>query len=328
MRTTASAEQARDAELTEQRRQAHLDAIRAREALEAEDLRELAKEDVKGIDAWSDGEIKRIKLERERRIASRREQLQVRLEEHRMVIASEVEAVEAALASYRIETERFFDRLGSQTDPVEIARQAGTRPPFPALDQIGPEAAAVPAIAAYTAPVYEAPAATPPAADHEAIEPTEIADTSETIEPVAVADVPEPVEAVAPAEIVEAVEPAETAEPVVETVVAEAEQHDADSHPVAEASDVIGVMDPATSQATAESPWASGAEAIGEPASSGESVDATAQAADGISGSSDGSEEPVAVGAEARVVMPRTTGGAGSWLRWPNSSIDRSDPSR
>ena len=112
MRTTAAAEQARDAELTEQRRQAHLDSIRAREALEAEDLRELAKEDVKGIDAWSDGEIKRIKLERERRIASRREQLQVRLEEHRMVIASEVEAVEAARRAYRVETSsEFFDRL-------------------------------------------------------------------------------------------------------------------------------------------------------------------------------------------------------------------------
>ena len=83
MQATAAAEQARDAEVTEQRRKAHLDSIRAREAIEAEDLRELAKEDVKGIDAWSDGEIKRIKLERERRIASRREQLQIRLEEHR-----------------------------------------------------------------------------------------------------------------------------------------------------------------------------------------------------------------------------------------------------
>src|SRR4029077_14539823 len=37
MRTTAATQQARDAELTDQRRQSHLDAIRAREALEAED---------------------------------------------------------------------------------------------------------------------------------------------------------------------------------------------------------------------------------------------------------------------------------------------------
>ncbi len=226
MRTTAAAEQARDAELTEQRRQAHLDSIRAREALEAEDLRELAKEDVKGIDAWSDGEIKRIKLERERRIASRREQLQVRLEEHRMVIASEVEAVEAALASYRVETERFFDRLGSQTDPVEIARQAGTRPPFPALDQIGPEP--TPASSAYQAPVQDGTRSHVRAGcDRRASKrsrPRSTVATTEPIEPAATdeaaattaapeeSDVPETVEAVAPVEAVEAVDAAETAE--------------------------------------------------------------------------------------------------------------------
>jgi hypothetical protein len=37
--------------------------------------------------------------------------------------------------------------------------------------------------------------------------------------------------------------------------------------------------------------------------------------------------EPVAVAAEARVVMPRSTG-AGSWLRWPNNSVDRTDSPR
>ena len=42
MQTTAAAEQARNAEETEQRRQSHIDAIRAREAIEAEELRELA----------------------------------------------------------------------------------------------------------------------------------------------------------------------------------------------------------------------------------------------------------------------------------------------
>ena len=111
MQSTAAAEQARNAEGTEQRRKAHIDAIRAREGLEAEELRELAKEDVKGIDAWSDGEIKRVKLERERRIAARREQLQIRLEEHRSVVAREVAAVEAAIASYRLDIERYFERL-------------------------------------------------------------------------------------------------------------------------------------------------------------------------------------------------------------------------
>src|SRR6187401_480792 len=110
MQTTAAAEQARNAEETEQRRQSHIDAIRAREAIEAEELRELAKDDVKGIDAWSDGEIKRIKLERERRIAARREQLQIRLEDHRTVVGREVEAVEASVGAYRADIAEYFRR--------------------------------------------------------------------------------------------------------------------------------------------------------------------------------------------------------------------------
>jgi hypothetical protein len=154
MQTTAAAEQARNAEATERRRQTHIDAIRARETLEAEDLRELAKEDVKGIDAWSDGEIKRIKLERERRIAARREQLQVRLEEYRAVVAREVDAVESAIASYRADIELYFRQIGSETDPVAIARHAGNRPQFPVLELIGPDD--LPLTSAYEAIATEA----------------------------------------------------------------------------------------------------------------------------------------------------------------------------
>ncbi|MFL5717485.1 MAG: hypothetical protein ACJ77V_07895 [Chloroflexota bacterium] len=343
MRTTAAAEQARDSEITDQRRQSHLDAIRAREALEAEELRELAKEDVKGIDAWSDGEIKRIKLERERRIASRREQLQVRLEEHRLVIASEVEAVENAISGYRLETERFFDRLGSQTDPVEIARQAGTRPPFPDLDQIGPQQEAAP-VAAYQAPAYEPPAYTPPAYTMSVTSIPAAPATPATTEAVAdAADAP----ADAPAETAQpeaterteasAAEPVgdpelaalvQTSEPAAETVVAEAPDQ-AETAPI-DPNILIGVMDPAAGhddQSGNGSPWAGGTDAVGEQAPVGDPI-ADAVVAVENSGASDGSDEPVSVGAEARVVMPRTTGGAGSWLRWPNSSIDRSDPSR
>lgn len=143
MQATAAAEQARIAEATERRRQLHVGGIRAREAADADEIRELAEEDVKGISAWADGEIKRLKLERERRITARREQLQIRLEEHRAVIAREVEAVEAAVATYRAEIDHFFGGLESETDPVAIARQAGNRPAFPALDRIGPDDAPV-----------------------------------------------------------------------------------------------------------------------------------------------------------------------------------------
>src|SRR5262245_28549403 len=180
MQTTAASEKARNAEITEARRKTHIDSIRAREAMEAEELRELAKEDVKGIDAWSEGEIKRIKLERERRIASRREQLQIRLEEHRSVISREVEGVEGAVASYRVEMDDFFTKLGSQTDPVEFARQAGSQPAFPDLTKAGAPEPAPTADYGYvaSAAVAEAVAETP----YQAPEPEPVIETAPAAE--------------------------------------------------------------------------------------------------------------------------------------------------
>jgi hypothetical protein len=359
MQTTAAAEQARDSEITEQRRKAHLDSIRAREAIEAEDLRELAKDDVKGIDAWSDGEIKRIKLERERRIASRREQLQIRLEEHRAVVSREVDAVEAAVATYRTEIERFFFRLGSETDPVEIARQAGTRPAFPALEQIGPDGAAS---AAYPASAYDGSqtdGAQDVAAYHDQADNQDQAVASETA---AVDEAPQdvaayetaPEESVAQetapdetpqeAEPIQAVQAEVAVEPETEPVpvTAEADQSDQAEGAGHEYDNVlIGVMDPDAANQPVESPWqASDAstpvteeQPVAEASSPAEG--SAEVAAVGVIGEShedgstvgqaqDGSDEPVPVATEAQVVMPRS-GGAGSWLRWPNGSSDRSD---
>jgi len=301
MQTTAAAEQARNAEETEQRRQSHIDAIRAREAIEAEELRELAKDDVKGIDAWSDGEIKRIKLERERRIAARREQLQIRLEEHRTVVGREVEAVEASVGAYRADIAEYFRRLESETDPVAIARYAGTRPPFPDLTAVGPDNVA--GTTDYQSPAGDTPAAAP-------------IETVDAVEAAPV-EVIEPVEAVAETEA-----PAEA--PVDTQEEAPAAEQDAP---------LVGVMGSEGDGGSPEQSWDSG-EAV--PAEQSEEAVAAAlqeepvaaeatQDADG-SESSEGSEESEdakeeeAVGA---VVMPRSTG-AGSWLRWPNNS--GSDP--
>jgi hypothetical protein len=355
MQTTAAAEQARDTEITEQRRKAHLDAIRAREAIEAEDLRELAKDDVKGIDAWSDGEIKRIKLERERRIASRREQLQIRLEEHRAVVSREVDAVEAAVATYRTEIERFFFRLGSETDPVEIARQAGTRPAFPALEQIGPDtapSAAYPAAAydgAQTDGVQDAAAYQDQAAAYQDQAPaseTAVADeapqdvaTYETAPEESVAPETAPDEAPQEAEPIQAVQDDVAAEAQPEPVNAEADQADGDGQESDNA--LVGVMDPDAANQPVESPWQASDASIPDteqqPVAEGSSpaegsgdvapVELIGEAHEGGSTdgqSQDGSDEPVPVATEAQVVMPRS-GGAGSWLRWPNGSSDRPD---
>jgi len=300
MQTTAAAEQARSAEETEQRRQSHIDAIRAREAIEAEELRELAKEDVKGIDAWSDGEIKRIKLERERRIAARREQLQIRLEEHRTVVGREVEAVEASVGAYRADIAEYFRRLESETDPVAIARFAGSRPPFPDLDLVRPVDVA--GTTEYRQVASET-LITPPAKAEAYDAPAEVLDA--------------PAEAVeAPAEVIEA--PAVIAE--VESPV---ETHD-DAAAADQEAPLIGVMESEDSGETPGQSWDSGDAVAAEQ--SDEAVPVALQEEAEAPEGSEGSEEPEGAKEEepvGAVVMPRSTG-AGSWLRWPNNS--GSDP--
>src|SRR2546422_865236 len=66
MQATAGAQRVRIGEDTERRGQAPIDMVRAREASEADRMRELAAEDMKAIEAWADGERKRIQLERHR----------------------------------------------------------------------------------------------------------------------------------------------------------------------------------------------------------------------------------------------------------------------
>ena len=353
MQTTVAGEQSRNTEATDARHKAHLDSIRAREALVAEELRELAKEDVKGIDAWSEGEIKRIKLERERRIASRREQLQIRLEEHRAVISREVAAVDAAVAGYREQMDEFFGRLELETDPVKIASYAGTQPIFPDLTSIGiddvqpiaeaqPEqpadygyvVAAAPAVeeAVVEEQVAQAPQEEPVQELHaeevpqpEAVEPQAVADEPQAVEQPAVEAVQEQVEQPV-AEQAQVADEAPAEQPVAEQ---EQEQGTGQETPL------VGVMDPGAGDRPVENPWGPGVEAAPVAAVASEPGQAEAQAqadagdqvqeqAQGEAGQEVGEPETVAA-AEAHVVMPRSSG-AGSWLRWPTSSVDRSDP--
>jgi hypothetical protein len=357
MQTTVAGEQSRNTEATDARHKAHLDSIRAREALVAEELRELAKEDVKGIDAWSEGEIKRIKLERERRIASRREQLQIRLEEHRAVISREVAAVDAAVAGYREQMDEFFGRLELETDPVKIASYAGTQPIFPDLTSIGiddvqpiaeaqPEQPADYGYVVAAAPVVEEQVVEEQVAQAPQEEPVQeiVAEEVPQPEPVEqqhVAEEPQAVEAVQqPA--VEAVQEQEVEQPVaeqpqiadespVEQPVGEQEP----DQPVVQETPLVGVMDPGAGDRPVENPWGPGVEAAPVAAVASEPVQAETQAqadaaeqtkeqVQGEAGQEVGEPETVAA-AEAHVVMPRSSG-AGSWLRWPTSSVDRSDP--
>ena len=162
MQTTAGAERVRIAEDIERRRQAHVDAVRAREASEAERIRELAREDMNAIEAWADGEKERIKLERQRRMTDLHDDLDLSLAEHRSKIDLEVGRVETAIAGYRAEVDAFFERLDRETDLVLIAQQAAMRPVFPALGELGTTVPAAPVDAAEPEPVIaEAPPAGP-----------------------------------------------------------------------------------------------------------------------------------------------------------------------
>jgi hypothetical protein len=199
MQTTAGRERVRTSEDTERRRQAHIDAVRARESAQAASIRDLAGEDLKTIEAWAEAETTRIQLERERRAGDLNRDLETSLSEHHAKIDREVEAVEAAIAAYQSEVVAFFEGLEHETDPVAIAQHAARRPIFPALDTPS-DVAAPPPDAAQTALIgvmSSAPEAKPAEA---------WAAPSETT-PVTVAEAaadPTP----------EATEPAESAEPV------------------------------------------------------------------------------------------------------------------
>lgn len=122
-------------------------------------MRDLASDERRAIDAWAEGEMERIRLERERREAALNEDLETSLTQHASKIDQEIERVEAAIAAYRTEVDAFFAGLDRETDVVQIARQATRRPMLPALDGIVANGlGAIEAPAEPAAPIAEAPA--------------------------------------------------------------------------------------------------------------------------------------------------------------------------
>jgi hypothetical protein len=136
MRTTVGIERSRIGEDADRRRQALIDQVRARQALEADRMRELAGQDKRAIDAWAEGETRRILAERERREKELNADLETSLAGHRARVDQEIERVEAAVALYRAEVNAFFEGLDRETDPVLIAQHAALRPVFPKLDAV------------------------------------------------------------------------------------------------------------------------------------------------------------------------------------------------
>jgi hypothetical protein len=140
MHLAASSQYGRmNAEL-ERRRTEHVEAIAARAAAEAQDLKAGSDADIGAIDAWAKAETEKIKLERLRRIDARREELAAQLERQETVKEREVFAIEVAVDAHRNEIDAFFGRMERESDPAAIAEVASTLPAFPPLAEIAENA--------------------------------------------------------------------------------------------------------------------------------------------------------------------------------------------
>lgn len=253
MRSTAEKERERIAGKVSDDAAAHVEKVRARAAIETDELKRLADEDVQHIEEWSASEQERIRSEADRKIEDRRASLEEYLKQHDTIIDTEIDGVNAAVSNYNATLDRYFEELAQSNDPASIVARAEALPAPPDLDQIRAQARAraVTLFAeledeASAAPVAQAPAVAEMAGEAPVAEPlmaetsmaevgavaTEsapVAETSMESEPIADASasaemadmaepaMPEPIMA----EAATAAEPA-TAEAAPEAVMAEA----------------------------------------------------------------------------------------------------------
>jgi hypothetical protein len=177
----------------------HIEKVRSRAAVESEELRRLAEEDVEHIEQWSTAEIERIRSEAAQKVDDRRSSLDEYLKQHDSIIETEIDGVNAAVRDYESTLDRFFAELSDITDPSEIVRRAGLLPQPPDLDEIRASARA-----SAMAKVTESVSA-------------DSAEPAASTEPVAVAETP----------LIESIEsvsaPADTGSEAMESVAAPAE---------------------------------------------------------------------------------------------------------
>jgi hypothetical protein len=294
MRATAEKERERISAKVADDATAHVDKVRARAAIETDELKRLAEEDVQHIEDWSASEMERIRAEADQKIQDRRTSLDEYLQQHDSIIDTEIEGVNAAVRDYNTTLDRYFEELAQSDNPAAIVARAEALPPPPDLDEVRAKARgrAVAMFADQDEPIAEAapladetPVAAPmgdmemsatqppeapvaeaiadqPAAADDLIGSAEMTDSTGSIEGAAtpVMDEATAGEAAAneAANRVEATAPAVVAETVVSTAEAEP----------------IPVMDPA---ATASSTWPA-ATSEPEPEPVAASVDHTSAA--------------------------------------------------
>jgi hypothetical protein len=134
MQAAAEASRAATMEQFQAEAKTHIEQVHLRSADEATELRKGADEDIVDIRDWSKSELARIREDTDRKITQRKADLDVELEEHAARIEKKAELVQARVASFEAEMDRFFERLRNEDDPAEFAAMAENLPEPPSLD--------------------------------------------------------------------------------------------------------------------------------------------------------------------------------------------------
>lgn len=262
MRSTAEKERERIAAKVADDASAHVDKVRARAAIETDELRRLAEEDVQHIEDWSAAEMQRIRGEADQKIDDRRSSLDEYLKQHDSIIDTEIDGVNDAVRDYNTTLDGFFAELAQSDNPASIVARAESLPPPPDLDEV--RALARARAVAMFADQDDDPVADPaPVADQMNDAASIAARSPETTVDEVMVHEPE-----APAAMIGSVESSEmieaTAEPAMEEAATAEAVSDAptaeDVAPAAEedpalssgSTEPIPVMDPA---ATADTTW-------------------------------------------------------------------------
>jgi hypothetical protein len=136
MQAAAELERERIAAVVADHAAEHVEKTQTRAAAETEELRRLAEEDIDRIQTWLADETERIRREADRRTEEHRNDLEALLAQHDSIIATEIDSIGAAVRDYRSTLDQFFDALRGATNPVDIARRAGSLPAPPDLDDV------------------------------------------------------------------------------------------------------------------------------------------------------------------------------------------------
>ena len=134
MQAAAEASRAATLEQFQAEAKTHIEAVHARSADDATELRKQTDDDIVTIREWSKAELARIREETDRKITKRKADLDIELEEHAAQIESKIERVQSRVATFETEMDRFFERLLTEDDPAEFASLAENLPEPPPFD--------------------------------------------------------------------------------------------------------------------------------------------------------------------------------------------------